>query len=173
MSSMHDALIDGMLALLRALRRERRKQLLVVGIALLAALLLGYAASQTPDTPLLSLLAVLGMTSGVVGLRLLRDVLRQRRTEDHPLFRCLHHRPQSVVWVYVLRVEVMPFGVQLWNEDTLILRLDDGTMHELRARPDEMQRLETCLHQLLPHATFGYDASFETLYQIDPALLRK
>lgn len=165
-----DELIDGMLALRRLIRREWRVQLVLLWLLFAGAG--GLAAAVYMGVKHSGLWAALSIGLGLVALRLGRDVHRLRRPEQHPVWVLLHQNPQSVVWVYALRLELMPLGIRLRERRILLLRLDNGRAEQLRGTAPEIESLLRLLRRLLPGATFGYAKHLEQLYALDPEWLR-
>ncbi len=166
-----DELIDGMLALKKVLRRERRQKLLVLNLSLVGAVLCAYAAWVQDRGR--SLLIILAMVILLAALRFLRDILREWKPENSPILQRLHQTPKSIVWVYTVETQLMPLGINLQREQTLCLRLLQGDELQLRASPKEVAVIKNALKIQLPHASFGYSPEREQWYMANPALLYK
>ena len=116
---------------------------------------------------------ILSMILWTVALRFSYSIWREWQIERSPLLVLLHQSPQLFVWIYMIRVEVMPFGVQFWNEDTLVFKLSNRSELQIRATSREIDRIRATLLILLPHATFGYSKEKEQWYMANPAMLLK
>jgi hypothetical protein len=165
-----DALIDGILTLKKVLRRERIKKLLVANIAIASGLALSWGA-YIANEHTVTLFVILSMIVWVVALRFSYSIWKEWKIDRSPLLVLLHQSPQMFVWIYTIRVEVMPFGIQFWNEDTLVFRLTNKMEFQLRAKNSEIEKIRAALVLLLPHASFGYSKEKEQWYMANPLLL--
>lgn len=113
-------------------------------------------------------IALTAIGVGVLGYSLLRhDVSKDG------LIRDLERNGQSIVWVYYMKVETMPYGIRIMDMTTLFFMLDNGEKHTLRANEKRILKIMNSLRDALPHATFGYSTQKEQLYRANPDLLRK
>ncbi|TXF87739.1 hypothetical protein FUA23_17565 [Neolewinella aurantiaca] len=79
--------------------------------------------------------------------------------------RLLTEHPESVVWVYGLVTERMPFGFKTVAIGTLHLVGSDGEIHTFGMKPTELKLVTKTLNRVLPHAEFGYSAERELRYR--------
>jgi hypothetical protein len=172
MSTQQDEIINGMLALQGALYRERLSKLMVLGMALGITLGLALLARRFPIDGL-AFFATLALISALGALWLLRNIMQEWQPKRCPIFVQLHQKPQSIVWVYALAVQRMPFGLPLPVQENLVLALDNGERLELRVKPWESQQILRALRHLLPQASFGYSLAKQQYYDLDPNLLRE
>jgi len=77
----------------------------------------------------------------------------------------LREEPESIVWVYGLITERMPFGFKTTASATLHLVEDDGEIHAFGLQPDELRLVTKTLNRVLPHAEFGYSPEREMKYR--------
>lgn len=164
-----DKLIDGMLALKKVLRQERQQKLLVLAITLSSGLFFGLLGwSMARSNAFFILLSVAAL---LVGLRFLYDIVREWNPENSALMQCLHYSPNTIVWVYVIEMQLMPAGIRFWKRKTLMIRLVDGNDLQLRVGSKDLIVIKKALVILLPHATFGFSREREQWYRADPRLL--
>ncbi len=70
--------------------------------------------------------------------------------------RQFREEPETIVWVYGLVTERMPFGFKTVSVGTLHLVETDGTIHAFGMKPNELKLVTKTLNRVLPHAEFGY-----------------
>lgn len=169
---MSDHIIYVMLAFKDALYRERRQKLqLLVCLGIATVFLILFADRQT-DKAVAQLMIIAALISGVGSLFFLKDILKFWNPNSSPLLELLQ-APQNIVWVYLLKVELTPFGIRFRKENIFCLRLLNGEMMQVRIPDDETAILMENLEKLLPRAAFGYSKEKEQLYEIHPELLLK
>ena len=106
----------------------------------------------------------LGAVAVVSSFTLLAKHLRQRPA-IHPLRILLHQHPQAIVWVYTVRTQRMPFGIELLSGGTIYFFLADGEELSIGLPDDQLKLVSHTLSRLLPHATFGYSPEKARRYQ--------
>lgn len=117
---------------------------------LLAGILLGrWAWSRS------AIVTGLGLVATVCAVTLLAQHLR-RRPQAHPLQALLHRQPEAIVWIYTVRTQRMPFGIELFSGGTMYFHLADGEDLSIGLPEDKLKLVSHTLSRLLPHATFGY-----------------
>ncbi len=150
----------------QCLRREHRLKiiaaagLLFVGLSFVSLFFQGYI-----------ILTVFGLVCTVLGLRFMAKLLRVQHTEEHRLFRLLHHQPKQIVWVYSVVTEHLPFGFQINRRGTLYFKLVDGDDISVSMPAEELRRVSKFLNPILPHASFGYTRDREQWYIASPLML--
>lgn len=149
MSSEQDEIINGMLALQAALYRERWAKLAVLAMALGIALGLVVLARRFPMDGF-AFFAALAMVVSLGALWLLRNMVQEWQPKRCPIFVQLHQQPQAIVWVYVLAVQRLPFGLPLPMQENLVLGLDNGEYLQVRVKPLEGKEILRALQHLLP-----------------------
>lgn len=77
----------------------------------------------------------------------------------------MRENPESIVWVYGMVTERMPFGFRLSAMATLHLVDKDGGMHCFGLRPRELKLVTKTLNRVLPHAEFGYTPGREMKFR--------
>lgn len=167
---MSDEIITGMLAFQEALKRERKMKLLVLVINILLVLGLLYLAVFMQN-PLASIVFTLAGIGFGVAVFFGRDIWKNWEVNHSPIISRLHQNPTTIVWLYTIRVDFSPFGIQFWDEYTLSFRLDDGEELQIRIRATEIIKIEKALRKMLPQATFGYSKEREQWYMANPMLL--
>lgn len=120
-------------------------------------------------------LVVAGVTSRYLGWALLGGLLATsalwwlfKILSEQPLAywrRELHDNPDSIVWVYGLVTERMPFGFKTVASGTLYLVDADGETHTFGLRPEELRLVTKTLNRVLPRAEFGYTKEKELQYR--------
>lgn len=79
--------------------------------------------------------------------------------------RQFNEEPESIVWVYGLVTERMPFGFKTVSVGTLHLVESDGDIHSFGMKPAELKLVTKTLNRVLPHAEFGYSPERELKYR--------
>ena len=79
--------------------------------------------------------------------------------------RQLRDDPASIVWVYGMVTERMPFGFRLSSMATLHLVDREGDMHCFGLKPEELKLVTKTLNRVCPSAEFGYTKERELMYR--------
>lgn len=87
----------------------------------------------------------------------------------HPIFDALAHRRQDIVWVYTLVIKRN--GVP--TNANLILGFTDGKSWGVNLPLEREKEAMAVMHQLVPHATFGYSDATDRAFRTNPAALRQ
>jgi hypothetical protein len=77
----------------------------------------------------------------------------------------LQYRPHSIVWVYGLRTERMPFGLNMATSATLYLVDEEGDLHDFGIPAEELKLVTKTLRRVLLSAEFGYTEDRELKYR--------
>ena len=168
---MQDHNSDIMQAIKTALYSERQQKLLLLCLILLSVILLGWGSSFQKEEALANIMVVSAIAALLSALLFIRDIMRFWKPESSPILQMMHFAPKNIVWIYVVQVNIAPFGIRLKNEQTICLRLMNGDILQIRFPEKELQSVLNGLAELLPHATFGFDKAKEQLYRIHPSLL--
>jgi hypothetical protein len=139
-------------------RDRHQQQIAAVGLILLALFLV-----------------IVGVTSRYLGWALLGGIIATSAlwwlfkilTEQPLAFwrRELRDRPQSIVWVYGLVTERMPFGFKTTAVGTLYLVDNDGDCHTFGLKPEDLKLVTKTLNRVLTEAEFGYSPEREMKYR--------
>lgn len=168
---MSDNIIDMMLALKKALQRERQQKLLLLTFILLSAIVLSCCSMFQQEARLSNILLVSALIALLSALLFLRDILRFWKPESSPILQMLHQAPKNIVWIYLVEVNIAPFGIRFSKEQTLCLRLLNGDMLQIRLSEKDIPLVMSGLEKQLPHASFGFNKEKEQWYNIHPSLL--
>lgn len=80
-------------------------------------------------------------------------------------YRQLRDEPDSIVWVYGLVTERMPFGFKTVSTATIHLIDTGGDIHAFGLKPAELKMVTKTLNRVLPKAEFGYSPVLELKYR--------
>ncbi|MFK8161934.1 MAG: hypothetical protein AB8H12_05670 [Lewinella sp.] len=139
-------------------RDRRQQQIAAVGLMLVALFLV-----------------IVGVTSRYLGWALLGSLMATgalwwlfKILTEQPLAfwrRELREQPQSIVWVYGLVTERMPFGFKTVAVGTLYMVDKDGDCHTFGLKPTDLKLVTKTLNRVLPEADFGYTPEREIKYR--------
>lgn len=152
----------------KALLRECHMQILS-----LFFLLMGSVALLVFTFEKSVILPALGLGGFIISIHLLYRTARLLNVEDHRLIWLLKHHPRSIVWVYSVKTERLPFGFQLFTSSTLYFKLSNGEELTVGLSPEKSKVISKFLNRLLPHASFGYSHDRAQWYHVHPDMLRK
>ncbi len=79
--------------------------------------------------------------------------------------RQLREEPETIVWVYGLVTERMPFGFKTVAIGTLYFVEVSGETHTFSMKPAKLKLVTKTLNRVLPHAEFGYSPEREMKYR--------
>lgn len=173
MQKEEDIIIDGMLRLKANLRRERKQKLFVLALGLGLTLGIAYTASYFEDGFALSFFVLFALVGLLGSLRFARDIWREWKPEQHPVFLRLHKESKHIVWVYSREPMRPLININFWPEQGLFLAFDSGETIDLRLRPQDLKPVYRALQLMLPHASFGYSSEKAQWYAANPLLLHK
>jgi len=168
---MSDNIIDMMLALKKALQRERQQKLLLLLLILLAAAMLSWGATLQQEARIANIMLGSALVAFLSALLFLRSILRFWKPASSPILQILHQASKNIVWIYLIEVNIAPFGIRFRKEQTLCLRLLNGDMLQIRLSEKDVPLVMLGLEKQLPHANFGFSKEKEQLYNIHPSLL--
>lgn len=115
-----------------------------------------------------------GLVAGLAGFLLSYRVAVRQRPADHRLLHLLRGRAEdrrSIVWIYAVRTQTMPFGLYLWERGAMYFRLLDGSTIVLPLPAGQLKMVSKFLERLLPHASFGFSKERMEDYEKDPQRL--
>ncbi|MEM1356644.1 MAG: hypothetical protein AAGF89_00490 [Bacteroidota bacterium] len=148
----------GLTPLWESMERERRQQqfvavpVMVLGLFIVVAGLL----AQSMWTPLVGGAMASGALWWLYRLLSEQPIAYWRRQ--------LREAPETIVWVYGLVTERMPFGLKTVAQATLYLVETDGQVNSFALKPAELKLVTKTLNRVLPHAEFGYTEEREMKY---------
>jgi len=146
-----------------AIRKEIQQQLLASCFLLFTGLIMGILGLGRSV-----FFFILGLGVSGISLALIVKSIRQQNIEQNTIFRALHDHPESLVWVYAIVTERMPFGLKFWQYGLLYFHTLDGKHHTISVPVAKLKLLSKYLNRLLPSATFGYSLEKEELYRDSP-----
>lgn len=152
------------------MRYRKRQWWLVVGVVAAGIALLVWPMSDAAAGGLL-LVRVTGGGILLAGILLIIYLMRWPPFRNPLVAETLFKEPGKVVWVYHEVMQTMPFGIAVLQKITVCLARTDRTTLVLRVDLEEFDRLWKELHQILPHATFGYSKDKAYMYKTEPRLL--
>ncbi|MCB0662111.1 MAG: hypothetical protein KDC24_05190 [Saprospiraceae bacterium] len=118
-------------------------------------------------------LASIGLGLVILGTYLFVIWSRIGVPENAPIYKTLKFNPTEIVWVYTLKVEIMPFGIKLFRRDYLTFKFISGKEETIPVHCTKCLVLENWLKRVLPFATFGYSHERLKTFQEDPSKLKK
>lgn len=154
----------------KSLRRERYQKLVVGIFALVFA---GWLSTYFPLERHQWILGVLLAVALVCGILIIYRIIQNWQIEKMLLVRLLKYEPKTIVWIYYIETQRLPFGVQFHYDCTLYFKLIDGDFLELKLPKSKMNSISKSLMLLLPHTTFGYSTERAQWYVASPSLLLK
>lgn len=149
----------GLDPLWESLERERRQQQVVAIGLMIAGILLaiGSVVMRATWLPLVGGALSAAALWWLYRLLTIQPIVGYRRR--------LREQPESIVWVYSLITERMPFGFKTTTNATLYLVDRDGDIHAFDLKPDEVKLVTKTLNRVLPAAEFGYTPERELAYR--------
>jgi len=84
------------------------------------------------------------------------------------LRKVLYEDPRHGVWVYTIRTNYQPFGLQFLQQNLLYVKLSDGTEYSANLPARKLKLVAKILHRALPHVVVGYSDKRALLYERDP-----
>ena len=148
----------GLAPLWRSIEREQRQQqVAAVGVVLGGLLLVGFTLGRGFFWPFV------GALIATAGLYWLLKIVSEQPLAA--LREQLRDYPETIVWVYGLLTERMPFGLKILNSATLYLIDGEGEAQAFDLPAKELKLVTKTLNRLLPHAEFGYTKERELKYR--------
>lgn len=118
------------------------------------------------------LLAIVGIFVVMGGLSILVQIAR-RPSATTRLRQLILEEPQTVVWVYSVVTERLPFGMRFQRSGLLYFKLVDGDEISVRLPAKRLTLITKILSRALPHALIGYSTHRAQTFAEDPRRLRK
>lgn len=155
----------GMDILSKSLTTENRiKILLSLSLVILGLYLIGTA---------ILIYIIVGVLLIVPGMYFLIPAILEFQIHRNPMMNVLIEDPQTIVWVYSVVTERMPFGLKVFSQSTLYFKLLDKEEHSVSIPEKYIDIVTRMLNKKLPHATFGFSRDKEQWYIASPELLIK
>ncbi|WP_273446007.1 hypothetical protein [Neolewinella agarilytica] len=149
----------GLQPLWESLERERRQQQVVAIGLMIGGILLAIGSVVMRAT-------WLPLVGGALSVAALWWLYRLLTVQPIVSFRRrLRDQPESIVWVYSLITERMPFGFKTTTNATLYMVDREGDIHAFDLKPDEVKLVTKTLNRALPAAEFGYSPEREMAYR--------
>lgn len=149
----------GLNPLWKSLERERRQQqFTAIGLMILG--LAGVIVGVVIRRPGWALLGSVAATASLWWL--------YRLLSEQPISfwrEILRDEPETVVWVYGMVTERMPFGFRMAARGTLFLVEDDGEQTAFTMSPAHVRMVTKTLNRVLPNAVFGYTPEREMQFR--------
>ncbi len=168
---MNDNVIEGMLILKKALYKERLQKIILFLLLIFFAVSMATLAVTKQNQSIIQLTAVSSLITFLISLLFIRDILRQWDINKSEILQLIHFAPQNIVWVYDVKVNLVPFGIVVKSYNTLFFRLLNGDFRQIRVSEKYIKKIYNSLDIQLPHASFGYSQEKEQWYMANPALL--
>jgi hypothetical protein len=152
----------------KALLRESRQQLIALFLMLsgsIAIIVFSFEKS--------AILPAIGLIGLIISIQFLYRTVRTLYPNENKIIQILFTKPQSIVWIYSVKTERLPFGFQLSTATTLYFKFVDGDQLSVSVPGKDLKVISRFLNKLLPHATFGYSPDRAQWYHISPDMLRK
>jgi len=149
----------GLAPLWESLERERRQQQVVAIVLMMAGILLaiGSVVMRATWLPLAGGALSAAALWWLYRLLTVQPIVGYRRR--------LQDQPESIVWVYSLITERMPFGFKTTTNATLYMVDREGDIHAFDLKPDDVKMVTKTLNRVLPAAEFGYTPEREMEYR--------
>ncbi|MEM9846980.1 MAG: hypothetical protein AAF847_03755 [Bacteroidota bacterium] len=159
--------LDISLNLLRqaAKKEQQRKLITAIVMIVLGVLLLVFFFEKN------TALSIVGLLLLFFGVQFAYQYFRYRTIEAMPLFSTLKYRPNTIVWVYAVVTERMPFGFKIHQNAIMYFKLIDGDSISIAVPAERAEVICAGLNYVLPHASFGYTKDREQWYMAAPEML--
>ncbi|MEM9887445.1 MAG: hypothetical protein AAF849_16235 [Bacteroidota bacterium] len=150
----------------QAAQKEQRTKLIVsVGMTLAGiALLVLFFEKNTA-------LSIVGLLFLFFGIQFGYQYFRYREVDKMPIFNVLKYRPKSIVWVYSVVTERMPFGFKINQNALMYFKLINGDTMSISVPSERAEMISAGLNYLLPQASFGYTEDREQWFMAAPEML--
>ena len=148
------------------LRRDWYLRLFFASLLILAGSGLSYFSFSKS-----TLVSIIGL-SGILGAVKMFSLLVQQRTlARHPVIQQLELQPLDIVWIYTVHTQRMPFGLKIFDNGLLYLKLINGKDHCISLPAGKLKLASHFLHRHLPHVSVGYNEERAQWYRVAPELL--
>lgn len=158
---------------LRKLLVQQRNRRFVIGVLLIIAGVTWILRLEDLTNLATAVLAGIAMIIVSVGAAAMGNAIVNFDVQREELLRVLEREPDRVVWFYYVKLDMMPFGVKVFERCTMHVRLSAGEGLRVFGSKQDILKTMDQLSEILPHATMGYSLESEQLYRASPNLLRK
>ena len=158
---------------LRKLLVQQRNRRFVIGVLLIIAGVTWILRLEDLTNMATAVLAGIAMIIVSVGAAAMGNAIVNFDVQREELLRVLEREPDRVVWFYYVKLDMMPFGVKVFERCTMHVRLSAGEGLRVFGSKQDILKTMDQLSEILPHATMGYSLESEQLYRASPNLLRK
>ena len=119
---------------------------------------------------IINLLSIVGL---VIFINLILSRIKRIKNKSFPCKLILEHQPKSIVWVYSIKTQRLPFGVSVSDGILLYFKKLDKKEYTVKVPEKDLPEIMQFLNKRLPHATFGYSSDNDQWFEADPHLLLK
>jgi len=106
-------------------------------------------------------------------IKLIISTIKRIRTKKFPFLILLERQPESIVWVYSIKTQRLPFGISVSDGILLYFKTINKKEFTVKVSERKLSQIMQFLNHKLPHATFGYSSDNDQWYEADPQLLYK
>jgi hypothetical protein len=89
------------------------------------------------------------------------------------LLRDLTRGGERITWIYAVAYQRIPFGFFFSERYRVFLGFDDGTRHDVLVPATKYRAIMVLLQRVSPHATVGWNETYQATFDKDPASLRR
>ncbi len=150
-----------------AMRKEAQSRLF---LAISGSLISIFLLLQFNSERIFSFLAILAL---IFFISLTINTLKRLRNKNYSCKLALEQKPKSIVWVYSVKTQRLPFGISVSDEILLYFKTVNKKEFSIKVKEKELSEIMAFLNGLLPQATFGYSLDKDQWYEADPHLLLK
>lgn len=158
---------------LRKLLVQQRNRRFLIGVLLIIAGVTWILQLEDLTDLATAVLAGIAMIIASVGAAAMGNAIVNFDVQREELLRVLEREPDRVVWYYYVKLDMMPFGVKVFERCTMHVRLSAGERLRVFGSKRDILKVMDQLSEIIPHATMGYSLESEQLYRASPDLLRK
>jgi len=149
----------------KAIKRELRIKGVVSGI------LMGIGTVIIASLPKDAGVRMVGMLLAGVGLALMFHVFRNIDPRRSGIFLTLKNQPKTIVWIFTVRTQHMPFGFLLNEQVTFFFRTISKKEYSVKIPEVMVDHVLNNLKRNFPFTRFGYSKDLDEQYQKDPRSL--
>lgn len=154
----------------RFIEKERYPKLLIAGLLFVSYNLLCISLLYV-SASLRIVIIPLCCICMYVAVHFFITIVREWKVENHPLWKSITKEENEIVWVYAIKKDLMPFGVQ-YNSTAIINFKTVAKEHfQLYIDYKHLDDVMKALNRILPRATFGYSQEKEQWYIANPNMM--